>query len=292
MSRRIAAAVAALLTALALLVGLSTAAAQAASPKIAALTPFTANTLSLLGIRPIAVGETLGGNERFNRGLKNVRRLTLAHPNGPNAEQLAVMQPDLVLSAPIWRKGNERLKQLKIRVVESDPQSVDDVMRQTESIGQIVGKRAQAKRLADTQRARLKVAQKRARRHPSVLLVLGLGRSVQAFLPNSWGGDVITQAGGRLLTKGLVNADEQGFARLSDEIIIQRNPDVIIAVPHGPADNIDQIAEDLRHNPAWKNTKAAKTRRIFVSTDNSLLQAMPQAASVIAAVQTKYLRNR
>lgn len=287
MSRRIALT---LLTAFALCLGLSTA-AQAA-PRIAALTPFTANTLSLLGIRPIAVGETLGGNERFNRGLKNVRRLTLAHPNGANPEQLAVLQPDLVLSAPIWRKGNDRLKQLKIRVVESDPQSVEDVMRQTELIGQVVGKRTAAKRLADTQRARLKVAKRRAKRHPTVLLVLGLGRSVQAFMPNSWGGDVITQAGGRLLTKGLSNAEEQGFARLSDEIIIQRNPDVIIAVPHGPADNIDQIADDLRHNAAWKNTKAAKTGRIFVSTDNSLLQAMPQAASVIATVQMKYLRNR
>lgn len=290
MSRRLSAALLAALAAL--LLGLSTTAAQAASPRIAALTPFTANTLSLLGIRPIAIGETLGGNERFNRGLKNVRRLTLAHPNGANPEQLALMQPDLVLSAPIWRKGNDRLEQLGIKVVESDPQSVDEVMRQTESIGQTVGRRAAAKRLADTQRARLKVAEKRARRHPTVLLVLGLGRSVQAFMPNSWGGDVITRAGGRLLTKGLANAGEQGFARLSDEIIVQRNPDVIIAVPHGPADNIDRIAADLRNNAAWKNTKAAKTRRIFVSTDNSLLQAMPQAASVIAAVQTKYLRNR
>ncbi|MDO8185429.1 ABC transporter substrate-binding protein [Conexibacter sp. JD483] len=288
MSRRIAAA---LLAALLLALGLSSA-AQAASPKIVALTPFTANTISLLGIKPIAIGETLGGNEKFNRGLKGVDRLTLAHPNGANPEELAVKQPDLVLSAPIWRKGNDRLKSLGIKVVESDPQSVDDVMRQTESIGQLVGKRAAAKRLADTQRARLKVAKSRARRHPTVLLVLGLGRSVQAFMPNSWGGDVITQSGGRLLTKGLESATEQGFAKLSDEVIIQRNPDIIIAVPHGPVSNIPRIAEDLRNNAAWKNTKAAKTRRIFVSTDNSLLQAMPQAASVIAAVQTKYLRNR
>lgn len=287
MSRRI---VRTLLTAFALWLGLSTA-AQAA-PRIAALTPFTANTLSLLGIRPIAIGKTLGGNDRFNQGLKGVKELTLAHPNGANPEELAVMQPDLVLSAPIWRKGNDRLKQLKIRVVESDPQSVEDVMRQTELIGQVVGRRSAAKRVATLQRGRLKLAKSRAKRHPTVLLVLGLGRSVQAFMPNSWGGDVVTQAGGRLLTKGLESATEQGFAKLSDEIIIQRNPDIIIAVPHGPVSNIPRIARDLLNNPAWKNTKAAKTKNIYVSTDNSLLQAMPQAASVIAAVQMKYLRNR
>lgn len=290
MSRRLSAALLAAFAAL--LLGLSAVAAQAAGPRIAALTPFTANTLSLLGVRPIAIGKTLGGNDRFNRGLKGVTQLTMAHPNGANPEELAVMQPDLVLSAPIWRKGNDRLKSLGIKVVESDPQSVDEVMRQTESIGQIVGKRAAAKRLATTQRSRIRVAKSRARRHPTVLLVLGLGRSVQAFMPNSWGGDVVTQAGGRLLTKGLESATEQGFAKLSDEIIIQRNPDVIIAVPHGPVSNIPRIARELLNNPAWKNTKAAKTRRIYVSTDNSLLQAMPQAASVIATVQTKYLKNR
>ena len=288
MSRRIAAA---LLAALLLSLGLS-AAAQAAAPRIAALTPFTANTLSLLGVRPIAIGQTLGGNDRFVRGLKGVDKLTLAHPNGANPEELAVMQPDLVLSAPIWRKGNDRLEQLGIKVVESDPQSVEDVMRQTELIGQVIGRRAAAKKLADTQRARIKVAQKKAKKHPSVLLVLGLGHNVQAFMPNSWGGDVIAKAGGRLLTKGLESATEQGFAKLSDEIVVQRNPDIIIAVPHGPVSNIPRIARDLLNNPAWKNTKAAKTRRVFVSTDNSLLQAMPAAASVIAAVQSKYLRNR
>jgi iron complex transport system substrate-binding protein len=287
MSRRL---LAGLLAALLLCLGLATA-AQAATPRVAALTPFTANTLSLLGVKPVAVGETLGGNEKFVNGLKGVKRMPLAHPFGPNIEELALLNPELVLSAPVWAKGNAAMKEIGIRVAESDPQSVADVPRQTEFIGQMVGKTAQAKKLADTQRKRIKVAKSRARRHPTVLLVLGLGRSYQAFMPDSWGGDVITQAGGRLLTAGLPSLSK-GFGKLSDEIIVQRNPDIIIAVPHGTPSNLDKIGRYLASNPAWKNTKAAKNRRIYISTDNSLLQAWTSSAQSIADVQTKYLKNR
>ena len=73
--------------------------------RIAALTPFTANTLAELGVRPVAIGQTLGGHDRFDPRLRGVPTLALSHPNGPNLEQLAVRNPQLVLSAPIWRKG-------------------------------------------------------------------------------------------------------------------------------------------------------------------------------------------
>ncbi len=123
-------------------------------------------------------------------------------------------------------------------------------MRQTELIGQVVGKRAAAKQARGRRSAPASRSPRAApERHPSVLLVLGLGRSVQAFMPNSWGGDVIAQAGGRLLTKGLESATEQGFAKLSDEIIVQRNPDIIIAVPHGPISNIPRIAAEPARQP-------------------------------------------
>ncbi|MDO8210480.1 ABC transporter substrate-binding protein [Conexibacter sp. CPCC 206217] len=278
-----------LLATLLLCAGLASA-ANAATPRIVALTPFTANTLSLLGVRPVAIGQTLGGNDKFNAGLKGVKTLPLSHPFGPNMEQLAALNPSLVLSAPIWAKGNQNMKSLDIKVVESDPATVDDVARQTEFIGQVVGKRAQAKRLADIQRARIKVAERAIRRRPTVLLVLGVGRRPYAFLPNSWGGDLVKAAGGRLLTQGL--SASGGFAAISDEVVVQRNPDIIIAVPHGNIKDIPAMTKYLKSNPAWEDTKAARNNRVYVSTDNTLLQPWTSAAQSIYDVQTKYLKNR
>lgn len=264
-------------------------AAQAA-PRVIALTPFTANTLAIFGVTPLAIGETVGGGEHFSRLLKDVKRLPLAHPNGPNMEQVAVLDPQLVLSAPVWKKGNDQLRQLGTRVVEIDPRTVADVPRATRWIGALVGLPDEARELADKQRRHVRAAIARARSRPRVLLVLGVGRASFAFLPNSWGGDVVEQAGGRLITAGLRASG--GYARISDEYVIARDPDVIIAVPHGNPDEIPRLVSYLKSNPAWSTTKAARSGRVYVSTDNALLQPWTSPAQTIADVQTKFLKNR
>lgn len=291
MSRRVVRALAALLTAtVVLLAGVS--AAQAAGPRIVALTPFTANTLANLGIRPVAIGQQLGGREKLVSGLRGVDTLTLSHPLGPNIEQLALLNPQLVLSSSQWTKGSAAMRKLGMKVAEIDPQRVDDVARQTEFIGQLAGRRAKAVQLAAQQRKHIAAAKKAIKRRPTVLLVLGVGRSPLAFLPGSWGGDLVKAAGGRLLTSGLRSTTTGGFAKISDEVVVKRNPDVIIAVPHGTPDNIPAITKYLKNNPAWKNTKAARNNRVYVSTDNTMLQAWTSAAQSIYDVQTKFLKNR
>src|SRR3954471_5458419 len=96
----------------------------------AALTPLTANTRAALGVRPVAIAQTLGGQDRLDARLKGVPTLALSHPSGPNLEQLAVRNPQLVLSAPIWKKGEAGMKRLGIKVAYSDPTSVHDLVGQ------------------------------------------------------------------------------------------------------------------------------------------------------------------
>lgn len=263
--------------------------AQAAPQRIAALTPFTANTLAEIGVRPVAIGETLGGRDRIDARLRGVPTLALSHPNGPNAEQLAVRNPQLVLSAPIWRKGEAAMKRLGMRVAYSDPRNVADVFAQTRRIGGLVGKRALAERLATRQAAEVAAARRGIRKHPSVLLIMGVGRTSYAMLANSWGGDVVRQAGGRLLTGGLTASG--GYARISDEAVVDRNPDVIIAVPHGASSDIPKLAKYLSNKAGWRATKAAKRHKVFVATGNSLLQAYTDPGATIRDVRTKFLGN-
>ena len=279
------------LLALALLASLAVAAPAAqAAPRVVAMTPFTANTLAIFGVTPLAIGQTVGGSEHFSRLLKDVKRLPLSHPSGPNLEHLAVLNPQLVLSAPVWGSGNERMRNLGTRVVEIDPRRVDDVPRATQWIGALVAETKRAKQLAREQRAHIAAAKARARTHPRVLLLLGVGRASFAFLANSWGGDVVRAAGGKLITDGLTAGD--GYARVSDEYVVARDPDVIVAVPHGNPGDIPKLVRFLRSNPAWATTKAARSGRVYVSTDNSLLQPWTSPAQTIADVQTKFLKNR
>ena len=73
--------------------------------------------------------------------------------------------------------------------------------------------------------------------------------------------------------------------------MVAENPDVIIAVPHADPEDVPALTRYLKNDPAWSSTKAAKTGRLYVSVDNSLLQAGTDIAKTITRVRESYLHN-
>jgi iron complex transport system substrate-binding protein len=267
-----------------------TGAAQSSVPqRIVALTPFAANTLAKLGVTPVGVGQTLGGESRLSPKLKSVTVLPLSHPNGPNLEQLASLRPDVVLSSRTWVKGNQAMENLGIEVVVYEPLTIGRAYRDTYRIGQLVGKQREARAQLKAMKKSVTAATKGIRDRPKVMLILGVGRTPFTMLPNSWGGDIVTKAGGELLTGGVTS--DSGFERISDEVVVAENPDIIIAVPHANASDIPSLTDYLRDNPAWSSTTAAQEGHIYVSVDNALLQAGTDIARTIRKVRSAYLKN-
>jgi ABC-type Fe3+-hydroxamate transport system substrate-binding protein/putative heme iron utilization protein len=297
-ARGVAAGVAVLVVAgLGLLGGpLSEGASAAAVPKrVVALTPFTANTTSLLGVRPIAVGSQDSAIPAVP-GLKGVRRLPMSHPDGPNIETLIRLKPDLVLSSANWRAGTPKIRAQRIPVIDGwEPLRVNNVSPAVRRIGARLGRKAAAKRLIAKIDRGIRAAREGVTKHPKVLVVLGVGRNTIAFLPNSWGGDVVTYAGGRLVTAGLDPTFSAGtpgsFAPLSDEEVLRRDPDVIIVVPHGNASSIPATVEYFKSKPGWEPTRAAQNDAIHVVDPDRLLQASEDPGSVIRWIRRDLLKN-
>jgi iron complex transport system substrate-binding protein len=279
----------------AVLLALTPAAASAAK-RVVALTPFTANVLAELGVRPVAVGDPGAGSGQISAKLNGVRRLQMSHPNGPNLEQLASLRPDTVFSSPIWRPGTARIQRLGIKVYDGyDPQRLGTVPLGIRYIANAVGRGRAGRSLANRVIASYRAASTNPRRHPRVLLVMGLARSTMALLPQSWGGDIIRAAGGRLVTQGIRPIGSRGedsvVGNLSNEAVVRMNPDVIIVVPHGNARDVGAIANYYRNYRPWRTTRAAKRGRIYVPTDDSLLQANLNPAGLIRHVRANYLHN-
>ncbi len=263
--------------------------AEAKAPKrVVALSPFSANTMALLGTQPVAVGQTLGGDRRLAPSLSLVPRLRLSHPNGPNLEQLSRMRPQLVFNSSEWSKGAPAMERLGARVVQVEPRTVSQVYRQVGRVAANIGRKAEGRKLVTRMRKSVSRSTRGIDKNPRVMLILGVSKTPYTFLPNSWGGEVVKRAGGRLLTGGLSGGG--GFARLSDEIVVSQNPSVIIAVPHGNQEDIPAMKEYLRQNPAWSQTDAVENGRIHISTDNSLLQAGTDVGRTIKVVR-RYLGN-
>jgi iron complex transport system substrate-binding protein len=263
--------------------------AAQAPKRVVALTPFAANTMANLGVRPVAVGQTLGGDRRLAPVLNTTRKLKLSHPNGPNLEQLVKLRPKLVFTSSQWRKGSQAMRDLGMRVIEAEPTTVGQVYKQTMRIASIMRRPAEGKRLVNQMRRSAARSTAGITRRPKVMLILGVGRTPFTFLANSWGGQIMRSAGGRLVTGGATGSG--GFARISDEVVVAQNPDVIVAVPHANTEDIPALRDFIKSNPAWETTNAAQRNRVYVSTDNSLLQAGTDIGPTIRKVRRLYLRN-
>src|SRR5919106_1845735 len=265
--------------------------ATADAPKrIVALTPFSANTLAALGVKPIAIGQTLGGTENFHRSLRRVRTLPLAHPNGPNMEPLASLRPGLVLSSPTWARGNRTMRNLDMRVEVPEPLTVLDMYERIEDVAAMVERDRAGRRLVARIKRQVSRASRDWKSRPRVMLVLGVGRSPYVFLENSWGGYILQLAGARLVTADAES--RSGFARISDEAIVAEDPDVIIGVPHARADDLEGIRDYMRSNETWKLTQAGQDNRIYVWGDDALLQANLNVGSTVTRVRARFLKNR
>lgn len=269
-------------------------------PRVVTLTPFSSNVVAALGIKPVAIGDSLGDPGQYSRKLRKVPRLPLSHAsNGPNLEQLVSYEPDLMLSERTWRAGHDAVRDLDIDVAELDPYRLKDTKRQVIAIGKLLREKKKAKKVAKKIVKQVRKQKRGANSGPKprVLLILGVGQTPYAFLPNSWGGNLISQAGGELLTEGLTADGEDflisgGYAQLSDEEILARNPDIIIAVPHGRAEDLDAIATNLREDETFKATNAGQNDRIYVTLDNRMLQASTKVAGMIKIVRRSWLQNR
>jgi iron complex transport system substrate-binding protein len=267
--------------------------------RVVALSPFSANTLVHVGVKPVAIGESAGGNPRLSRRLRNVPRIPLSHAsNGPNLEQLVSYDPDIVFSEDTWNAGRKSIERLGIQVVVQDPDIVRQVPKAIKRVGKTVKRKGNARKVAKRTKKAIKKATKGIESRPRVLMILGVGQTPYAFLPNSWGGNVVKRAGGRLLTNGLTNDGDDdllvsgGFAQLSDEEILSRNPDVIIAVPHGNRKDIGEITESLRNDETFRATNAGANNRIYATLDNTLLQPSTGVAKTIRRVRREFLLNR
>lgn len=271
---------------------LFTGGATAASKKrIVALTPFSANTLVNVGVKPVAVGVEAVDGKYMSPRLRGIKKLPLSHPNGPNMEQIAQIDPDVVLTSKEWRKGSQTMRDLAITVREMDARTANQVPSRVRAIGNAYGSKAKTAKLVKKINREIKNATTRRpiKSRPTVLLVLGVGRTPYVFVNNSWGGSVVRAAGGKLLGGDLSKTADQ--VKVSDEYVIQQDPDIIIALPHGNTEDIPEISDYLRNNPAWSSTKAVKNQRVYVVQDDALLQPDIDVGHTIKRVRMNFLKN-
>jgi iron complex transport system substrate-binding protein len=215
--------------------------------RIASLLPAFTETLFALG-----VGAQVVGVDDFSDYPPEAQQLPrLGGSYDAHVEQILSLKPELVLCAKDLN-GTAALAQNHVSFWSGDARSLDDVFREIESVGQLVGRRDAAKQLTARMHAELAALEASVRGAPRVSVYYELDPTPYSVGPGSFIGLLLDKAG----AQNIVPKELGDFPKLSPELILAQNPAVILGA-HLP---------DLTQRPGWSQLSAVQHGRVYTLT--------------------------
>jgi iron complex transport system substrate-binding protein len=225
--------------------------------RIVSLSPSNTEMVYALGLQDRLVGVTSYDNYPPDAQNKTV----VSDYSTLDMEKIVAAKPDLVLADNIQKDtAIPALEQLGIPVYTLSPDSMDMIFKDLQNLGQITGKVQEASALVAGLKARVKaVSDKTANlsdsQKPRILYV-------------TWH-DPIWTAGSQTMIQELINlagganiaADLTGYATITLEAAIQRNPQVILVMSSMGTDN--ESLNFIKGNAQFQSTDALKKGQIY-----------------------------
>jgi iron complex transport system substrate-binding protein len=242
-----------------------------ASPqRIVAMSPTAVELLFSVGVTP--VGRPSSAD--FPEAAKTLPNFGASQQ--PNYEEIAAMRPDLIIADAVLHKDTvSDLERLGAPVWAVRVNGFEDVTAGLRKIGAITGKteagEREAKKLEDQLAG---ILSRKPASAPSVILVVA-GGPTQLFagLDNSYTGDILNVLGARNVLSS-AGAPEtfrlEGFSDYSIERIVEKNPDVIVAISPGRPGITTQA---MASSPVYGSLKAVREGRVHEVDPIVYLQA-------------------
>ncbi len=165
-------------------------------------------------------------------------------------EHIVALRPDMVLLGPRSRAG-ERLTELGVPVQVFDARTHADLKRMLLALGQSLGEPARAAELVQRIDRELDAASRRmppALRGRSVYVEVGIGPT--AASAKSFIGETVARLG----LVNIVNGDGGLFPRVNPEMVVRRQPDLII----GPQTTLASVTD----RPGWAAMPALRQQQV------------------------------
>ena len=246
--------------------------------RIVSLSPAATEILFAIGAGPRVVAGT--EYDTYPEEAKKLPRIGGFTPQSINVEAILAHKPDLVVAAP-QRDVIAALEKFGIPVVALDPKSTADVWKNVEMLGTLTGCEAKAKELSADLRRRWSALAAPKGHRPRVFVLVDLPNYTCGS--GTFMDEVISAAGG-------VNvfADTAGWVQVSDEQILDRNPDVVLCFNHAGAAGED-VPGRLKTRPGWDKLKAVQNNKVFPVDADLLTRPGPRLVDGLEVIE-KLLR--
>lgn len=237
--------------------------------RIAALSHYAVDPLLGMGVAPVARGDV---KFQLSEAATKVRSISVRHSAGPNIEQLAALEPDLVILSIVHAGFVDAIeKAVGVPVAVLDPTSFDDLLAEIRLLGRITDRAEQAEEIAASlDRDIAEIVRGVAPSTTRVYALFGTPGAFFAFMPETYLGDVISLVGGELVNSGQESKLFRGFSPFSVESALAADPDVIVLISHMAA---DPQLEMLSKLPGWNALRAVRTGRVVVLKEHHFVSA-------------------
>lgn len=198
----------------------------------------------------------------------------------PSLEKIVSLKPDLVLVADYVGQESiyKTLERLGIKVVVFRCGGVEGIFEMVEEIGRLCNKEKEARRLLRKMKKTIIEVRRKAEglAKPKVYVEVGYNPLFTAG-KGSHIDDLIEIAGGENIAKGI----NKPYPRISQEFIIQKDPEVIILPYMGRG----YTKESLKKRSGWKNISAVKNNQVYddigtqiitIPSPNLILKGLPE----------------
>ena len=248
--------------------------------KVVALTASDCEILAALGAE-----DTLVGRGEYCDYPESVLEVPAVQSGADtNLEQIIALEPQVVVMAKMAQTEEQvaALEKAGIRVVVSDAQDIEGVYTAIRLIGALVGRNDEAEAMvADMQSAFADIAAKSENTGKTVYFEVS---------PLQWG--LWTAGKGTFMDElatmcGLTNAfaDVEGWAEISEEQVLERDPDYIVTISMYYGEGPTPV-EEIKSRAGWDALKAVQNDAIFNADSNEVSRPGPRLKDAAEALYT------
>ena len=203
----------------------------------------------------------------------------------PNVEAISLLNPDLVILSYNIKNLKTALKKIGIETIYLPaPLNFEDILDQIDYLGQKTGNEDKAKKLISKMKSKMKTLQKLRENKPATKIYHELDPNYYSPSKFSFIGDIYQ----KLNYKNVANKADitnLGYPKLSPELIISENPDLIIL----PGKD-NKYVEKVKSRPGWNYIKAVKKNN-FLLTNNDIASRWGPRILNFASILVEYSKK-
>ena len=247
--------------------------------KIVALTAADVEIIYALGAGDLLVGR----GEYCDYPAEALEKKSVQSGYETNLEEILALEPDVVIMATMAQSKEQvkALEQAGVKVIVSDAQNLEGVYTAITLIGQVVGKNDEAAELVRKMQDTFAEVKAKAE---------STGKTVYFEVSPPYEGSAWSAGSDTFMDElagicGLTNifADQTSWIQVSEEQILERNPDYIVTTSmYGGNDA--EVLDELIHRAGWEAVAAIQNGNVIGLSSDEMTRPGPRLMDAVLAL--------